>query len=262
MSDAASLPPDASDSDAGSGDSDAASEGDEDPDGTRFSFFVTSLTAMRTLSKSQMGFGGDLRYGETGDGAGLRGADKICAEVAEMGLPGAAQKQWRAFLSTSTVNAKDRIGEGPWYDRQGRLVAMTLADLFNDRPSLAHPLIRADLPNERGEPNKAGSAEGGNDDNHDVVTGTNRQGVYGGGTTCDDWTSTTAAGKPEDDPFGQAGPWVGHSWPAYSGMSWIRAHRAPGCAPSVALAQSGMGSGDGIGNSGGYGAIYCFALTP
>src|SRR5690349_17433712 len=49
----------------------------------KFSFFVTSLKAMQDLSKNPLGFGGDLRFGETGLGAGLRGADKICATVAE-----------------------------------------------------------------------------------------------------------------------------------------------------------------------------------
>jgi hypothetical protein len=58
------------------------------------------------------------------------------------------------------------------------------------------------------------------------------------------------------------GPGVGHSWPAMSGMSWIAAHGAPGCSPSVALVQSGPGEGTGIGNGGGYGGIYCFALKP
>ena len=48
-----------------------------------FSFFVTSVGAMKRLSGNALGFGGDLRYGETGDGAGLRGADKICATIAE-----------------------------------------------------------------------------------------------------------------------------------------------------------------------------------
>src|SRR6185436_17897407 len=87
----------------------------------RFSFFVTSLASLRKLSGSQSGFGGDLRYGETGDGAGLRGADKICAAIAELSMPGASAKQWRAFLSAtaggangSAVNAIDRIGAGPW----------------------------------------------------------------------------------------------------------------------------------------------------
>lgn len=69
------------------------------------------------------------------------------------------------------------------------------------------------------------------------------------------------------DPFGDVlgisanGPTVGHSWPSFTG-NWIDAHRAPGCSPSVALIQTGPGSGTGIGNAGGYGGIYCFALTP
>ena len=98
----------------------------------KFSFFVTSLKAMQALSGSPLGFGGDLRFGEQGPGAGLRGADKICSAVAEMSMPGSAQKQWRAFLSVASdadgqpVNAIDRIGEGPWYDRLGRLVVSIL----------------------------------------------------------------------------------------------------------------------------------------
>jgi hypothetical protein len=58
------------------------------------------------------------------------------------------------------------------------------------------------------------------------------------------------------------GPMCGHSWPAMSGQSWIAAHPAPGCAPSVSLTQNGAGSGEGIGNGGGYGGIYCFATMP
>ncbi|WP_395836294.1 hypothetical protein [Cystobacter fuscus] len=92
-----------------------------DPGDTEhFSFFVTSLKAMQELSGNPSGFGGDLRYGETGPGAGLRGADKLCATIAERSMPGAGKKPWRAFLSASAgedgqpVNAIDRIGEGPW----------------------------------------------------------------------------------------------------------------------------------------------------
>ncbi len=232
----------------------------------KFSFFVTSLNAMRTLSKSANGFGGDLRFGEQGEGAGLRGADKICAGAAEMSMPGATAKQWRAFLSTTTVHARSRIGNGPWYDRKGRLIAQDLASLLQDRPGGTEPPIRDDLPNELGEANQAGSAENGNDDNHDTVTATNAMGEYDGSNTCADWTSTTAMGMP--DPLsellgiGMNGPTVGHSWPAFSGTNWIQTHRAPGCSPSVALIQTGPGSGTGIGNGGGYGGIYCFALTP
>jgi hypothetical protein len=228
----------------------------------KFSFFVTSLNAMRTLSKSQNGFGGDFRFGETGDGAGLRGADKICAAAAEIGLPGAGAKEWRAFLSTSTVNARTRIGAGPWYDRKGRLIAQNLTALLKERPEGAEAAIRDDLPNELGDPNRAGSAEGAADDNHDVVTGTNASGDYDGSNTCSDWTSTTATGTGGGGIGGQNGPRIGHSWPAMSGRNWMAAHRAPGCAPSVALVQTGGGSGTGIGNGGGYGGIYCFALTP
>jgi hypothetical protein len=222
---------------------------------------------MRQLSGSENGFGGDLRYGETGDGAGLRGADKICTEIAELSMPGASRKQWHAFLSTTTVNAKDRIGAGPWYDRLGRLVAQDLTDLLRERPSGADALIVDDLPNERGEPNRAGSAEGGLDDNHDVLTATDEQGNYDGGETCGDWTSTSASSSgggggwpPWGGGFG--GPGLGHSWPAQSGNSWMAAHGAHGCAAGVNLEQNGPGSGDSVGAGGGYGGIYCFALAP
>ena len=75
-----------------------------------FSFFVTSLVAMVRLSGVPEGFGGDLRYGQTD---GLAGADKICTDIAESSMPGSSRKQWRAFLSTSQVNAADCIGSGP-----------------------------------------------------------------------------------------------------------------------------------------------------
>ena len=136
------------------------SSGDTSPDSSggpeleKFSFFVTSLKAMKALSGSPLGFGGDLRFGEAGPGAGLRGADKICTAVAEMSMPGSASKQWRAFLSATAdaegkqVNAIDRIGDGPWYDRLGRIVAASRADLLHDRPEGADPAIQNDLPNE------------------------------------------------------------------------------------------------------------------
>jgi hypothetical protein len=95
------------------------------------------------------------------------------------------------------------------------------------------------------------------DDNHDTVTGSTAQGMYdNAGSTCGDWTSTETGS-------GQRGPTVGHSWPSQqSGVCWIKAHPAPGCAPSVGLVQMGAGMGTGIGNAGGYGGFYCFALQP
>ena len=206
-----------------------------------FSFFVTSLEAIRRESKNQNGYGGNL--------GGLAGADAICTRIAEAAMAGSGAKGWKAFLSTSTVNAIERIGTGPWYDRNDKLVATDTAGLLQERPSGMTTIN--DLPNELGVPNRAGTGTG-MDDNHDTITGTNTQGKWDGGATCSDWTSAT----------GSDGPRVGHSWPAQSGKSWMQAHTAPGCEPSVALVQNGGGSGNGIGNGGGYGGFYCFALKP
>jgi hypothetical protein len=199
------------------------------------------LEAIRRESKNQNGYGGNL--------GGLAGADAICTRIAEAALPGSGAKGWKAFLSTSTVNAIERIGMGPWYDRNDKLVASNTAGLLQERPSGTSTVN--DLPNELGLPNRAGTGTG-MDDNHDTITGSNTQGKWDGGATCSDWTSAT----------GSEGPRVGHSWPAQSGKSWIQAHTAPGCEPSVALTQTGAGSGNGIGNGGGYGGFYCFALKP
>ena len=144
-----------------------------------FSFFVTSRAALQALSGSVYGFGGDLRYGETGPGAGLRGADRICAEIADRSMPGASTKQWRAFLSAAEgddgqpVHAIDRIGNGPWYDRIGRLVAPTRADLLHTRPQNGDPDIANDLPNENGVPNSEvdPGADTAGERNHHILTG-------------------------------------------------------------------------------------------
>jgi hypothetical protein len=251
----------------------------EPPLGGNFSFFVTSLAGMRMLANNTNGFGGDLRFGEA---TGLAGADKICTMLAEKSLPGSGAKGWRAFLSAAKggegggpVHAKDRIGQGPWYDRNGRLIAMNLANLLMPRPAGCDPAIVNDLPNENGIPNQMDTMPG-EQDNHDTVTGTNVMGMYDGTPTCNDWTTTEtagAAGAAGSGTMGMAGrggfrppmlfgPRIGHSWPAQSGMNWMTAHQAPGCAPSVSLVQTGIGTGVGIGNGGGYGGIYCFALKP
>ncbi|HEY2901607.1 MAG TPA: hypothetical protein VGL59_13580 [Polyangia bacterium] len=243
---------------------DAAADGGVLP---RFSFFVTSLEAMQLLSGSQAGFGGDLRDGEA---SGLAGADKICSAIAEMSMPGARAKTWRAFLSTvdGPVHAIDRIGDGPWYDRLGRLVAMTRADLLHDRPAGADPAITDDLPNEDGVPNHSDGAPGcighACPDNHDILTGTNNLGQLfspNPSTTCNDWSSGLA-----QDPGGAGnGPRCGHSWPRDgSGVNWMSSLAEGGCGPGVNL-QEGGGPPENVftvGAGGGYGGIYCFALTP
>jgi hypothetical protein len=292
----------------GAGDGGSASQLD------KFSFFVTSLASLRKLSKNQNGFGGDLRYGETGDGAGLRGADKICTEIAELSMPGSGAKQWRAFLSSSKGAAKDRIGMGPWYDRQGRIVAMTMTDLIMFRPA-AHELIADNLPNEFGVPNQDPDGTG-MVDNHDTLTGSNALGqIYcpedPGRCTCNDWTSSAKDNTKQ--------PRVGHSWPRFGAGDiggllgglfggfggaapgggapggggppgggggfggpdlgadptgggyghWISSLNEAGCGAGINLSETGVNGSPGpeaqnpvVGSGGGYGAWYCFALTP
>jgi hypothetical protein len=286
--------------------SSAQPEGSSEPDGPAtdlepFSFFVTSLAALQDLSGSPDGFGGDLRYGEAD---GLTGADKLCSEIAERAMVGASAKQWRAFLSTTSggpddgpVHAKDRIGEGPWYDRLGRVMALDLESLLHERPEGADPEIAEDFPNEDGVPNHA--PDGEQVDNHDTLTGTNELGeLYTAGgdamaSTCNNWTSAEPSGSPR----------VGHPWPtgaggggfgggmaggfappapedgedvappgggggfgggAFSLADWMSALDEAGCAPGVDLEEKGgpIASNPTVGSGGGYGAFYCFALTP
>jgi hypothetical protein len=193
-------------------------------------------------------------------------------------------KTWRAFLSAhqgdngSPVNAIDRIGEGPWYDRLGRLVANTKGELQNTRPSTADAEIKNDLPNENGVPNHNPDGNG-KVDNHQFLTGSNTMGeLYNtnSGSTCDSWTSLVGS---QNGPK----PRMGHSWPRSSepfngfnvppctggqgedcGDHWISAFNGPGCAKGILLEEHGPAQqGDYyVGAAGGYGGFYCFALTP
>jgi hypothetical protein len=229
-----------------------------------FSFFVTSLKAILELAPSDSGFGGDFSFGFTGPGAGLRGADSICSCIAEKSMHGSSVKRWRAFLSVTAdargnrVNAIDRIGTGPWYDFTGKLLAPTIADLKHDRPTNGDPSIANDLPNEDGVPNHQPDPTQDQVDNHHFVTGSKADGtLYSDTSTCDDWTSTTASGKPR----------CGFSWPRgtgggmMGGVNWISGFNAGGCARGIELTTNSL-NGKIIGNAGGYGGIYCFSLTP
>lgn len=233
-----------------------------------FSFFVTSIVAIRELSGSQDGFGGDLRFGETGPGAGLRGADKICATIAERSMPGSGAKQWRAFLSAADggtgtqVNAIDRIGEGPWYDRLGRTFAMSKADLPFLRPRNCDPAICNDFPNEDGVPNHQPDLTMPEVDNHDMLTGSDAMGrLYAANATCLDWTANAGNRTLEGRPR------VGHSWPRGGGGpidGWISSLTESGCAPGINLIETGPPNPNEntVGSGGGYGGFYCFALVP
>ena len=236
--------------DAATGGAPSVDMGPSAEDLPKFSFFVSSLAGMRRLAKSDDGFGGDLRFGEAD---GLAGADKICQTLATE--EGFGAKTWRAFLSVvegpegEPVHGIDRIGEGPWYDRNGRLVAMDKEGLLaGDRPA-GDPQIINDLPDEKG----LGIRRLG--DSHDVITGSTRQGRLRSNNrtdTCQDWTSAA----------GRATVGFGHAWPAGSGRSWVQVHTGRSCVAGVNLRQNGAGDGSNIGAGGGYGAIYCFALTP
>jgi hypothetical protein len=242
----------------GSSPPDAAAGGPDLGAQPRFSFFVTSLVAMRRLSKSQNGFGGDLRYG-TPDG--LTGADKICTEIAESVRPGAGAKGWHAFLSVTKgpagtpVNAIDRIGEGPWYDFKGRILAMNKAALLYARPMGADPAIINDLPNEFGIPNQRPDLSMPAVDNHHFLTGSNTMGqLYGPTATCKDWTALTGAGRPR----------IGFSFPEGGRVNWLSGQDEGGCGAGVNTAQTGGSdpSNPIVGSGGGYGGIYCFAMVP
>lgn len=237
-----------------------------------FSFFVTSITAMWDLSGSDRevmlgsGFGGDFK--------GLEGADSICQHIAI--ATGHGKKRWRAFLSVvdggdgNPIHAIDRIGSGPWYDANNRLIANDKAGLMGVRPD-GDPQAIEDLADECGLPI---SAIG---DAHDVVTGSNREGKLRSTnpeSTCMDWTSSDGSvGNPgRMDPNEANAPpdtavFCGHSFPRQFsppgreenwGKYWMSDHQLRGCGKGGNLLQNGPGVGDCIGCSGGYGALYCF----
>jgi hypothetical protein len=226
------------------------------PTSEPFSFFMTSQAGLARLADNPDGFGGDLRYGKAD---GLSGADEICRELAETSMPGNG-KTWRAFLSVTEdsngmpVDAIDRVGEGPWYDRTGRLVAMTKEDLLQVRPRGADPAIVDDLPNEDGVPNHDPGT--GIIDNHNVLTGSTTQGTLdnqGLSATCQDWTSSESSGGR---------PRCGVSWPRANLLNWISVLNEGGCAPGATPPGANSGPSGTVGALGGYGAFYCLALTP
>lgn len=227
-----------------------------------FSFFVTSMNALWTLAGDSVS---NLGGGFGGDFGGIAGADHICQTI---GNATGSTKTWRAFLSATDdgngnqVHAIERIGAGPWTDANGRLVASDVAGLSGNRPDGNAASVN-DLPDECGTPlSSLGDA-------HDVVTGSNRNGRLANADmnwTCNDWTSNSSsvgANTGGPGPGGNRnGVMTGHSFPRNSrnGLSWVSDHPLRGCSKGANLTQNGPGVGTCIGCSGGYGAIYCFAL--
>jgi hypothetical protein len=245
-----SATPDAVGVEDGGGVEDAPNDVPEDViDLPRFSFFYTSLDAMRRLSGTQNGFGGDLRFGMP---TGLEGADKICQTIAtDVGF---GAKRWRAFLSVTRgpqgapVHAIDRVGSGPWYDRKERLIAQDVAGLLAERPA-GDPEVINDLPDETGE----GTSRLGHSS---AITGSNPMGrLYfpEAKNTCNDWTSNTL-----EAVFVMCG----HPWLTAGAGNWVQSHPERSCIPGVRTGDAGNGDGSSIASGGGWGGFYCFALTP
>jgi hypothetical protein len=183
------------------------------------SFFITSVGS---------GDGGNL--------GGIEGADAYCQKLAV--AAGAGGRQWRAYLSAPAtashpaVNARDRIGQGPWFNARGAQVAANLRDLHSDANVLGW---------------KQSLTEHGaqvNSNIHDILTGSTPEGLLAGtvpDVTCYGWTSTRA-GRPM----------VGHHNRMGGGdrpTSWNSAHLSANCTPK------------GLDSMGGAGLFYCFAIN-
>lgn len=178
-----------------------------------------------------------------GDGAnlgGLAGADKHCQTLAE--AAGSTGRTWRAYLSAAAadgqpaVNARDRIGTGPWYNAKGVKVADDVAMLHSDNNQLS----KENSLTEKGE---VVNGRGDTPNRHDILTGTALDGTLATGDTnltCDNWTSNAETGSAmvghHDRTGGGANP-----------TSWHAAHPSRGCSQANLRA------------TGGDGLFYCFA---
>jgi len=194
------------------------------------SFFVTS---------EGLGKGADL--------GGLEGADAHCQKLAES--VGAGKQTWRAYLSTQAadgkpaVNARDRIGKGPWYNTRGVQIARDVAQLHGDtleEARLGNNLSRTTALTEKNEPVKG---TGDKPNEHDIITGSTPDGrAYADAAdhTCKNYTSSAADGSAQLGHFDRTGG---------GNVSWNAAHPSRGCGQANLVA------------TGGAGLLYCFAAN-
>jgi hypothetical protein len=184
-----------------------------------------------------------------GNGAnlgGLEGADKHCQSLAAK--VGAGKHTWRAYLSTqgaklddtNVVHARDRIGNGPWRNTKGVVVAKNVADLHSPNNNVTQQTAL----NEMGQIVN-GRAEKPN--RHDILTGSRPDGTAFAPSplpdmTCGNWTKGGEEGSAMVGHHDRAGP-IDHAW----AVSWNSSHSSRGC------------SQKGLQGTGGDGLLYCFA---
>jgi hypothetical protein len=167
----------------------------------------------------------------TGDLGGLAGADKRCQTLAM--AAGGGNRTWRAYLSTNGaggVNARDRIGSGPWYNVKGVLIAQNVAELHSDKANINNDTAldeQGRTINSQGAPNR-----------HDILTGSTTDG-RATEMTCQNWTSSGAGAATVGHHDRQAR--------GTPGSPWNSAHASQGC------------SAENLRGSGGAGLVYCFA---
>lgn len=207
-------------------------DGGVGPDGgisAKMSFFVTSRGG---------GKGGDFRQTPS-DTNGLAGADALCQTLAAAVSPVLGAKTWRAYLSTGTENARDRIGTGPWFNARGLQIADSIAGL-HEEGGKKNAINYDNALDEKG--NKVpGVVSNPGAYLHDILTGSTTAGRTQTNGHCKNWTSDAAADTAR----------IGHSDRVGGGStSWNSVHNS-GCR------ESGTSS---VRSGGGRGSIYCFAL--
>lgn len=210
-------------------------------------FAMSAAQPARAQAASTGFFVTSVGIGNGGNLGGLAGADNYCQQLAQ--AAGAGAKTWRAYLSTQAaggapaVNARDRIGKGPWQNSKGVVIAKDVAELH----SAANNLTKATALSEKGD---VINGRGDTPNRHDVLTGSQPDGTAfaaGDDRTCKNWTSST-----------QGAAMVGHADRVglrddEPSKSWNSSHPSRG--PDGGCSQNDLKS------TGGDGLFYCFAAN-
>jgi hypothetical protein len=196
--------------------------------------FVTACASV-AQDKSMSFFITSVNPGQGGNLGGVAGADAHCQKLAA--AAGAGKKTWHAYVSTENppVNARDRIGKGPWYNAKGVMIAANVDELHG-----ANKLTKETNLTEKGA---IVNGYGDTPNTHDIMTGSMPDGRVAAGATCNDWTassgSTTMLGHSDRR---------GTNPDPVANMSWNSSHKARGCSmPDLA-------------STGSAGLLYCFAV--